>query len=556
MIRDVIRFSDARQQLFAHVYTVYVAVVFVVAPLLTASFVLSFFKNVSASVRYFLSRKADIYLMSCLSDRSVTLAENIMAELPKEKWCLFKPRKRRLILFADVFEKEEEENFELLNRANRLGAICFKKDITEIPLKYRKRGIRRTMYFIGDDENENVKQALTMIQRCKRIDRYDIPETQFYVFANTVESEMLFNSTENGRMKVRRVRQSRNLVMDMLRRNPIFPPYQSGRVQPISIAIIGLGRHGTELLKAISWCGQMIGYTLEVHVFDAAPNAEEAIRSEAPELIQYNHARLVGEPYYDFYFHSGVDVRSMGFLEQLSGLSTLSAVYITLGDDELDVETAVRVRMQLGRDKIRFGRELPPIYTVVYSSLKSEIFRNGLKDTKDQDYGITFVGSMKERYSLHFIEQAELEAAGLACHRHWAEQSALDNLHLAGGEARTPEQEAVVQEKLAQETAKYEKYEYFRRSSMAEALYADCRERLGIRRGESADMDASITQHEHKRWNAYMRSEGYIGGSEKNEIAKTHKSLIPFGRLDENDIRRDQAVAGTIPTSPKSNNNV
>ena len=49
---------------------------------------------------------------------------------------------------------------------------------------------------------------------------------------------------------------------------------------------------------------------------------------------------------------------------------------------------------------------------------------------------------------------------------------------------------------------------------------------------------------EHRRWNAYMRSEGYSFGGDKtpagrNDLAKIHHCLVPFDELSLKDQQKD-----------------
>lgn len=494
-------------------YSIYAAIIFVMAPVLTAGFVLSFFKNVASFLKYFFKWRSDIYVMSELNERSIALTEDILVNN--------KNNRRSIVLFADVFEKEEEECFELVEQAKRLGAICFRKDITEIGLKPSWFGIKRKFYFVGDDEDENVKQALIMISRCRNKKRYNTPNTQFYVLSNSIESEALLNSTDNGNMKVRRVRQARSLALDILRNHSIFNTklVKDGK-KLISIVIIGLGNYGVELLKTICWCGQMDGYILQLHIFDKDVNLEVKIKSFAPELISFNHKQIEGEPYYDIYFHDNINVEDSAFLSKLSSIKEISTVYVALGDDELNIETAMRMRMQFGRDEIDFKRIMPEIYAIVYSSIKNATFKQngGLKSIKDIDYGIHFIGSMKKRYALSFIEQEELETEGLKYHLLWAK----------------------TEDEIEKNKALYEKYEYYRRSSISKALHVFHREHLGLL-NDISDIEDKLL--EHKRWNAYMRAEGYVYSIVKDDIAKTHPDLIPFDKLTEREQSKDRVVS-------------
>ena len=492
-------------------YSVYAAILFVVAPVLTAGFVLSFFKNVSATVKYHLIPKSDIYVMSELNERSIVLAEDILTN-PDVKG-------RKLVVFTGVFEKEDEENSELIEQAKHLGAICFKKDVTEISLKPKARGIKRKIYFVGDNEDQNVKQALTLIPTCRNNPLLNTKDTHMYVMSSSVESEVLLNSADNGHLHVRRVRRARSFVIDTLKKYSIFDTQLTKEGKKlISIVIVGLGYYGMELLKAICWCGQMDGYILQIHVFDAAANLEKKIESVAPEIIKYNHKQIEGEPFYDIFFHETVDANSQDFLNELSSIKDISTVYACLGDDELNISTTIRMRMQFARDAINFGRVQPNIYAIVYSSVKSDTFNQngGLKSIKGVDYDITFIGSMKERYALSFIEQNELEEEGLKYHLAWANT-----------------EKEVEEAKLT-----YEKYEYYRRSSVSKALHVYYRRQLGLM--NISDLEDKVL--EHKRWNAYTRAEGYVYNAVKDDIAKTHPDLIPYDKLSEREKLKDKII--------------
>lgn len=52
---------------------------------------------------------------------------------------------------------------------------------------------------------------------------------------------------------------------------------------------------------------------------------------------------------------------------------------------------------------------------------------------------------------------------------------------------------------------------------------------------------------EHRRWNTYMRSEGYVysgspNKSSRNDLAKMHHDLVDFESLTEEDKRKDSSV--------------
>lgn len=542
------------------VYYIYGSLLHVVAPILTAGIVLSFFKNAKAYLRYYIfSVPSHLYVISELNERSIALAENILKTAKKEK-------QRAIVVFSDVFEqKEDETNYELITRARGLGCVLFAKDITQIRLRPILRAlVTRKIYFMSENEDENVRQALAIISNCRKDRRngstsvYNTNKTEFYVFARSAESEVLLNSLDNGNMKVRRIDENRNFVLRTLREHPIFydalPPAKDKTDKQLNILLVGLGMIGTEFVKALSWIGQMYGYELNLHIFDGEPDIEKRLRSIAPELIDknfvtrrpkksdesyrdyymdkngVNHSSKVdGEAYYNFYYYDEINVKTQDFLDIVSSIGDVSTVYVTLGDDELNIETAMRLRMQFERGKIERKTHIPSIYAVVYSEIKNAIItgHNGLRTIKNEDYGITIVGSLKSSYTLDALEQKAIEKAGLECHLKWSGSDAAKKADIDS----------------------YSKIEYYRRSSMAEALHSYLRGKIGLVPSLVDDeTDAQIYKYEHCRWCAFIRSEGYVYIDEdsKSDLAKTHKHLRPYAELHPDVRLVDQIVITEI----------
>lgn len=504
------------------VYSVYMALIYLAAPVMAAGFILSLFKEISALIKYYLYPKADLYLISELNERSLALAEDIRRQ----------KKGRKLIVFTDVFEQNEERDFELIGRAKRLGVLLLKRDITELGFRSLYRNCQRKVYLLGEDEDENLRQALTLIHRF-RGSRIEGPRLQLYVFSRNTESEALLNSADGGEIKVRRINEFRSLAMSEMLENPVFPPREEGEVGKICIAIIGLGRYGTELLKTVCWCTQMPGYELSVHIFDK-DNAEDRMLASVPELIKKAKEKLAGDAEYELNFHNNTDVMGSEFLKTISAIDGLTRVYVCLGDDETNVDIAMRVRMELGRAVQERGGRVPPIYSIVYSASKTETVamqENGLINMRGEPYGITFIGSVKKRYSLENIEQPDLERVAFSLHMSWANTQPDD-----------------IKEKMAKQ---FERYEYFRRSSMAGAMYRRLRADLGIvKRSESEDLpkeerEANIRyndilrEYEHRRWNTFIRADGYVRSPVRDDIAKTHPLLESYHLLPPDEKKKD-----------------
>lgn len=100
----------------------------------------------------------------------------------------------------------------------------------------------------------------------------------------------------------------------------------------------------------------------------------------------------------------------------------------------------------------------------------------------------------------------------------------------------------------------YENAEYYR-SSVASALFWSLRRQ----QGENISVCESNMQLEHRRWNAYTRTEGYRYGKVRSDTEKTHPSLVAWNmlsgktqQLDANPIR---AAWGEQKTHPHQMNN-
>ena len=489
-------------------YSVFLSAAYVVAPVLTFGFLVSFFKNLSAHLRYYVRffRKR-VFVFSELNEKSLALGADLRDKHP-----------RAVIVYTDVFEKNDETSYELAERARDLRAICFKKDVLAIGFRRHRPGAEIVFFTIGENEAENIGQSLKLIGQYR-----NRKNTRLFVFSTRVESELLLTKAEKGRVKVRRVNEVRSLVNRLLYESgdEFFRnarPTASGE-KKISAVIVGMGRHGTEMLKALAWYCQMDGYTVEIDAFDIDEKAEDKFTALAPELMseKYNGVSVKGEAAYTIRFHSGYDVATASFADEISKLTEATYVFVSLGSDDLNIRTAVGLRMLFERVKAK-----PVIRAVIYGSEEKKAL-DGITNYRGQPYDIDFVGDVATSYSAAVIMNSELEAEALSRHRKWGEEE------------------------------EFWQYEYNYNSSVASAIHRRARIACGIPGAEKSESELTagerdaIESLEHRRWNAYMRSEGYVysGSHEKssrNDLAKMHHDLVDFSSLDEEEKRKDSRV--------------
>ena len=544
---------------FRNAISIYASLFFVGAPLITAGFLLSFVKEFGAIVKigFHLPGKK-VFVFSELNEMSLALARDIAKQVS-----LF----RRILIFTDVYENDEEHDSELISKAKTLGAKCLKRDIAEINPRYFGRDETRRFYCIGQNQDENVKQALKVIAQCTSIKKCNKPSTEVYVFATSAESEILLDTIDNKEIRVRRVNENKNIVYKAMRENSIFADAEKAQkerleklqkecqgfndekakeiakeyikkrngVKEISIAIIGLGGYGTELLKTLTWICQVEGYYLYAHIFDYE-NGHEKMKLIAPELAKSfedrkkgnsvkvidGHEYIKDDANYKLYFYDKTDVKTEKFFKKIVEVESkhpLTGVYVTLGSDNLNLQTAMKIRSKL-YDK---SSVTPAIYAVVFNSLKTDMIRHvdGLKTHNGEPYNVTLIGDLESTFTLETIEQKRMEEAALKCHMYWSERW--------------------IDKELAR--SQFKKFEYYRRASMAQALYYNV---LALNNLRPCYNDEDLVKWEHARWNAYMRAEGYVYGSKKNNVMKTHKELVPFSQLDKKQWEKDLIFADGV----------
>lgn len=491
-------------------YTLLFSVLFVMAPILTFGFVLSFFKNISAYNRYVSNYNVDAFIFSELNEKSLALAESLYNN----------DKKGRLLVFTDVFVKEEEQNYELLERAKELGAICFKNDIVTVDFSFHSKKSQLTFFAIGEDQSENIAQALKLVNKLRNREN-----TNLYVFSTQVETEMLlanaFNEAdEDIKIKVRRVNEVQSLILRNLYENgyeKIFDSaYDDGTgVKKINAVIIGMGQHGTEMTKALSWFCQMDNYLAQIDSFDLDKNAAEKFTSLCPELMEFSgKLDIEGENKYTINIHSGVDVDTSSFDETIKTLPHTTYVFVALGNDEKNISVAVKLRSLFERAGYK-----PVIQAVIYNSDKKEAL-TGISNFKGQKYDIDFIGDMNSSYSEEVILHSDVETDALGRHMKWGKES------------------------------EFWQFNYNYKSSIASAIHRKMKKLCGIPGIEKDAKERSeeelwnIRKLEHNRWNAYMRSEGYVYGGTiekvgRNDLAKTHNCLVPFAALPLHEQEKD-----------------
>lgn len=538
-------------------YVMLAGLLLVLSPVLTVGVILSFFEQLSAYNRYTLRYFKDAYIFSEINDRSLALAKSIK-----------KNDEKRMIIFTDVFDDDNEKTFELAEQAKALDAVVFKQDITKVNFHFHSKTSKMYFFVIGSDENENidhtVKLAATYNKKDKSARGYDIPrgDTRLYFFSPRLNSEQYLSAVNPTYLKIRRVSDVRSLVFDLLHRegkqildsanekytgreiyNPSTKEYD--KEKKLSALVVGMGAHGTEIVKALSWFVQMHPYKLEINAFDKSDDADKVFKSQYPDLFDINPVNeepkedthynngdfeTPGEAHYCINVYAGYDVDGSDFDEKIKELTDTTYVFVSLGSDDLNIRTATKIRILLRR----LGCN-PVIHAVVFDPNNQKMLLKGTTSS-GETYGIFPHGDTESMYSEECIISSDLEQKALDRHLEYVKK-VIAQKKLEGAE----------KEKMIEaEEETFWKYDYNYRSSMASVIHTEYKKYCKVPGSDKKASERSedelwfYRRLEHARWNAYVRSEGYVWAEKRDKLAKTHHLLVPFDKLPyEEQIKDD-----------------
>lgn len=494
-------------------YTITYAAMLILAPLMTFGFVLSFFKNLSAYVGYAFCYGKDTYIFSELNEQSLALATSLDGDA----------NKKRAFVFTEVTDQEDARS--LQTEARKLGAICFAKDITAVNFSFHSKKKQLHFFTIKEDESDNVVKALKLIDRYRHI-----PNTNLYAFSTGVEGEMLLTRAfedKNGQpvaMKIRRINKIRSLIYRNLWDNGVDNVFRSAMPQDgihhINALVVGMGQRGTEMLKALSWYGQMIGYRLTIHGVSQDTGAEDRFTAECPELMDpklNHHFDIPGEMGLSITIHEDTDIHSAKFAALLKKLPPITYCFVDVGTDAQNIRAAAHLRSLFAGMKLK-----PVIQAVVENSDMNEALEN-VQHFSDQPYDIDFIGDTATLYSESVILCPDIEKEGLARHLQYGPENG------------------------------FWRFDYNYNSSVASAIHLSAKKQLELPGIElqpeqrTDDDRKALRILEHSRWNAYMRSCGYVYGGSieraigRNDLAKRHNFLVTFDKLPPAEQQKDDA---------------
>ncbi len=484
-------------------YQTWVGHMILFVPVPTFGFIFSLFKDKISLLRYHLGYHKNVHVFSELNIRSLTLAQS-----------LSETKRGDLIIFAKV---DDSVDAELQEEAHALNGICFTKEISALPLKRHGRYGAKSYYIFGEDETENLVQSLALIKKNSGKKKKRKKFNTLYLLSNSAESKLLFETAEANGINLRRINETTSLVYRNLydMGETLFKdavPSCDG-TKHISAVLIGMGGYGTEMLKALAWVGQMDGYHIKITAFDQSPQAKTRFVAACPELMSpdINHRMTKGETAYDIDIYPDVDVYSQEFKDQLRAIEQPTYVFVALGADGQNVQVATELHSYF----LRLGWDKPTMQAVVYYTTQKTNLTERMNE-QSEPFEVTYLGDLQTSFSAQVMLSSDLEEKALQRHLQYTDDE-----------------------------ASFWESEYNYKSSMASAIHiklqAACK-MPGItktKKERTTDEKEALSKLEHRRWNAYMRTEGYSYNIQRNKKAKLHPDLVPFDDLDAIEKEKD-----------------
>ena len=569
---------------FATFYTVAGAVLYAVAPLLTFGILLSFFKNFTAYTKYWSPFRTKTHIFSELNKRSLAFAKSIDElenKIEGKHGSRYRFFRRAMIVFTDVIEKDDECTVELLEAAREMGAILFTKDLESIKYRLKWTGRKLRFYLISEDEEEKFRHANSIMQD------YDFKEVKLCVFSDNVRSELLLASKNVSSMQVTRINPHQTLIYHNLDVHGVQLFRNARKTKEadkvISAIIVGFGRYGFEMAKALCWFCQIQGYKFKLNIFDSDKNAEKRFRADCPGLFKDNP----GEEKLDITVHCKTDIKTNDFIKKVKSITDATYIFVSLGTDEINLSTSVKLRSVCAATEYEGDGHKPVIETVIYdqniTALMSQKWEDGhicsetgLQNFYKNYYDIHMIGDLNSFYAIDTLINSDLVNAGCEVNKRWASENnnaKKNNAQQGTNSYSMPLKPDLIKaaykihklwakevgktpEEILEAEKEFYKYEYNYNSSIAKAMHERLRAKLnnelnedipgvGIPRHEiinSPELRLKVGKVEHLRWNQYMRANGYDVGDKKDHLAKTHPNLISTESLEKKapeDLRKD-----------------
>ena len=523
--------------LLSGVYGFFVAFQNICAPIMGGTLLLGILVSAFPRLNLWLKPFRCKYVFSELNDKALCFAEDIIKEAKKEQKSVF--LKLPLIIFTDAYTQDDSEaDSELHQSAKELGAICIKDDILRIRFSQTKE-----LYYmlLDEDDMDNIHTLTALITEHPK--RWNIAfNTYIYVFSQNSEVGSIIRNiyekeeSELTNVIVKIVQEHTSIAYNLYNDVPLYYPLITkypcdftGKKE-LSLTIVGEGNIAIETFLAAYWCGQMLDCILKITLINNdVESFKIKINNINPEILQtsivngksnqnllrvFPHKEIYATPYAE------VDFLEINCLsgELLSILKNKSETYesiiasdyfvIALDSDEINMILAAEISRLIKKNYLGSTFDRKPIIAYsIYNSATKEVLNTLGSQTADT-YLHAFAAH-KDIYSCKNIFMKHINDSAFSFN---AVHSKTDMKAFLKDEYNWWSSIARVL---------HRKYKMFsvgllRNNDLCSITENEYRRYLDIVNGKERihkELYRKLTWLEHRRWNAFLRTKGFIAPS-------------------------------------------
>ncbi|MCC8046674.1 MAG: hypothetical protein LIP12_14500 [Clostridiales bacterium] len=542
---------------WAPIYGLFMSLLNLCAPILGGAILLDILMNLFPKFRLRFLVGKDVFVFSELNDASITLAEDICAGDHFRQIMGFckedRSKRRPVLVFTDTYNDENDESgAELIDRAKALGAICVREDMMFLSF----RSAATVSYFLLDSSYQGSMNALDTLLKNdgngkplwpSPASEQDPVSTRVYLFSEDGNTNSMIRNLrdrykENAdRVMIRNVRSCRNAVVNLMYDTPLFLSLFTDENEKafrtvtadeeetdLTVTILGDNQLAQELFKASYWCGQMNHIRLHLNVLARDPaRFEQRIRQECPELqsscdedsdllrVFPNDPDTPRNPPYAYTLRF-IQIKDTALLtdlpEDLLGRTDYFAV--AFDSDQENLEAADCLSQRVTHLLLESFSERHPVIAVsVFDRVLSDAAAR-LRPEPFHPYLIPFA-DRQSRFNCKnvFITDFsfDADASGILYDKTHEKKEQEDEYKFWANIARTV----------------HVPYKMFGIGAIEEIRLNGCGVKSGYRYRKEIPYNAQLADAlawiEHRRWNAFMRAQGFCHPT-KNQLTAFYKN--------------------------------
>ena len=316
----------------------------------------------------------------------------------------------------------------------------------------------------------------------------------------------------------------KRIAFRLLHDEPLYKLCDAG-TEKLDILIVGFGRMGQEILKAISWAGCFPNTDTHVHVVSRRGIENgRSLLSECPELgVDLRHNGGFEQPGNGgvqlnkdapIYYYSA-ETKGQEFDRIIRSLVHCRFIVVSLGDDSASMSCALNIYRLIMRERYLSDRSIvpPEIHVRIRDNENLKLFTTD--NTADDDRSVfrcfRWFGSDEDIYGPDRISESELEKMAVEARKIYMKRNGLEG-KISEGYEYLPQSEKNANQ-AAGLHALY-KLHFMKNVKAVKRIDSEPYDPEESRRVfdtlVSRDELERFANWEHIRWQAYMRTEGFV----------------------------------------------